>query len=43
MRHIDSLGSQFSVSIPPDEDGLIGRGVRRLSAKAISKFGRALG
>ena len=25
MRHIDSLGSQFSVSIPPDEDGLIGR------------------
>jgi hypothetical protein len=25
MRHIDSLGSQFSISIPPDEDGLIGR------------------
>lgn len=25
MRHIDSLGSKFSISIPPDEDGLIGR------------------
>ena len=25
MRHIDKLGSQFSISIPPDEDGLIGR------------------
>jgi len=25
MRHIDSLGSQFSISIPPDKDGLIGR------------------
>lgn len=25
MRHLDNLGSQFSISIPPDEDGLIGR------------------
>ena len=25
MRHIDNLDSQFSISIPPDEDGLIGR------------------
>jgi hypothetical protein len=25
MRHIDSLDSRFSISIPPDEDGLIGR------------------
>ena len=25
MRHLDSLGSQFSISIPPDEEGLIGR------------------
>ena len=25
MRHIYNLGSQFSISIPPDEDGLIGR------------------
>jgi hypothetical protein len=25
LRHIDNLGSQFSISIPPDEDGLIGR------------------
>lgn len=25
MRHLDSLRSQFSISIPPDEDGLIGR------------------
>ncbi len=25
MRHLDNLGSQFSISIPHDEDGLIGR------------------
>lgn len=25
MRHLDNLGSQFSIPIPPDEDGLIGR------------------
>jgi hypothetical protein len=25
MRHLDRLGSQFSISIPPDDEGLIGR------------------
>ena len=25
MRHLRNLGSQFSISIPPDEEGLIGR------------------
>ena len=25
MRNIDKLGSQFSISVPPDEDGVIGR------------------
>ncbi|NQT18304.1 MAG: hypothetical protein HQ592_01270 [Planctomycetes bacterium] len=25
MRHLRSLGSQFSISLPPDEEGLIGR------------------
>ena len=25
MRHLDNLGPQFSISIPPDEDGFIGR------------------
>ncbi len=25
MKHPDNLGSQFSISIPPDEDGLVGR------------------
>jgi hypothetical protein len=25
MRHLDQLPSRFSISIPPDEDGLIGR------------------
>ncbi len=25
MRHLEKLGSQFSISIPPDENGMIGR------------------
>lgn len=25
MKHLTNLGSQFSISIPPDEDGLVGR------------------
>lgn len=25
MRHLDGLGSQFSISLPPDEEGLVGR------------------
>lgn len=25
MRHLDNLGSQFSIPIPLNEDGLIGR------------------
>ena len=25
MRHLRNLGSQFSISLPPDEEGLIGR------------------
>lgn len=25
MKHLDNLGSQFNISIPPDEDGLVGR------------------
>lgn len=25
MKHLANLGSQFSISIPPDEDGLVGR------------------
>jgi hypothetical protein len=25
MRHLDRLGSQFSISLPPDEEGLVGR------------------
>ena len=25
MRHLQSLGSRFSISIPPDEDGLVGQ------------------
>lgn len=25
MRHVDKLGSQFSISLPPDEEGLVGR------------------
>src|SRR6266480_588796 len=25
MRHLDRLGSQFSISIPPDDEGLVGR------------------
>ena len=38
MRHLENLGSQFSISIPPDEDGLVGRECPELECESYFKI-----
>jgi hypothetical protein len=38
MRHLDRLGSQFSISIPPDDEGLIGRECPVLACEGYFKI-----
>lgn len=38
MNHLENLGSQFSISIPPDEDGLVGRECPELACESYFKI-----